>query len=292
MSDDEVRALLNALVRDIYRLPGLRQQASITVASGTMVHEYAGGLTILLSNLDEWNWPEQGVELRPVWTRNKWRPHLDEDLLTLLFLQLVGLRWGMFFKSWARTGMNGWLGSVLRFPAGMPHHTQAIEQVRLNQALQLFLPRIPANLQVWIGGSGYGGGGYGSRGGDQADALERLLALLVAEVRFRRAVQPGGSVYLVQTDLRDFYPNIPHAVLHALFEKLEFPPAWRNFFRRFLEVRVSGGRIVRRGVTLDHLLGSVLAELLLLILDVHVYQSTGVRLLRVIDDIYFLVELA
>jgi hypothetical protein len=288
-SDDEVTALLSGLARDVYRTPELRRKASTTLGNATLVHEYAGGLTILVNNLSEWDWPADGVALRAVWTRNKWRPYLDEDLLTLLFLQLVGLRWGMLIKNqWAGFGLGGWPASVLRPPPSLQEHQVSLERVRLQHAGNLFLTRVPKTLREWIG-SGYGGGGgYGEGGRDQPDALERLLALVAAEVRFRRAIQPNDPLYVVQTDLRDFYLRIPHRVLHALVEKLGFPQAWRDFIRRFLEVRLAGKGSVRRGVTLDHLLGAILAELLLLMLDVHVYQSTGVRLLRVVDDIYFL----
>src|SRR5262249_22348985 len=65
--DTEVQALLGSLSRDIYRLPELKQQAAAALANRTLVHEYAGGLTILLNNLEEWDWPAEGVPLRPVW---------------------------------------------------------------------------------------------------------------------------------------------------------------------------------------------------------------------------------
>jgi hypothetical protein len=293
VQDEEVRALLGALARDIYRQAALRRQAVATLSSDTQVHEYTGVLTILLSNLDEWDWPAEGIELRPLWTRNKWRPYLDEDVLTVLFLQLVGLRWGMRLKSLARSGSQVGPG-LFRVDETWPPHVQEIERRRLEQAASLFLPHVPDNLRQWAKpGGGYGGGGYGgpAGGGREAhDSLEKLLAMLVGEIQFHRAALPDEPLFVAQTDLRDFYPTVPHALLTALFDRLGFPPAWKSFFGRYLQVRLKGPqglRTVRRGLLLGHTLGAVFAELLLWLLDVHVYQGSGVRLFRVVDDIYF-----
>ena len=62
--------------------------------SPTQVTELAGVATILLNSLDEWDWPADGVPMRAVWVKVKHRPYLDEDLVTAVFLYVVGLRWG------------------------------------------------------------------------------------------------------------------------------------------------------------------------------------------------------
>jgi hypothetical protein len=298
VSDDEVRALLGALGRDIYRQPSLRRQAVATLSGNTQVHEYAGVLTILLNNLAEWDWPAEGLELRPLWTRNKWRPYLDEDLLTILFLQLIGLRWGIKLKGLISPLLREGRGGLFAIDPRLPAHVAAIERLRLERVADLFMPQAPNSLDEWVSSrGGYGEGGYGGPGGggtrEEPDALESLLAALVGEARFHRDAHPGAALVVVQTDLRDFYPRIPHPVLLALLEHLGFPPAWQDFFRRYLQVRLRDGegtRTVRRGLLLDHLVGAVFGELLLELLDVHVYQAAGVRLFRVIDDIYFLAD--
>jgi hypothetical protein len=291
VEDDEVRALLGALGRDIYRQASLRRQAVATLASNTQVHEYAGVLTILLSNLPEWDWPAEGVELRPLWTRNKWRPYLDEDLLTILFLQLIGLRWGMHLKGVVRGQSRDVRSGPFKVEEGIPEHALQVETRRLDRAGSLFLPHVPATLREWVKSGGYGESGYGGGGGrEEPDALERLLAMLAGEVKFHGDAHPGQPLFVVQTDLRNFYSTIPHPVLAALFDRLGFPPAWKAFFDRYLKVRMKGAgrpRPVRRGLLLDHTLGAVFAELLLWLLDIHVYQATRVRLFRVVDDLYF-----
>jgi hypothetical protein len=284
---EEVKALLANLGRDIYRHPRLRRQATAALVSETQVTEYATALTILLINLDDWDWPAEGIELRPLWTRTKWRPYLDEDLVTILFLQLIGLRWGMKLKLAFLYGLAREL-----FPRSDGYSDEAmIAGTQHKRADGLFLPMVPVSLSQWYQSGGYGG--YARRGQgptrDQPDALENLLSIVVAEVRFLRAWRPDDPVCVVQTDLRDFYLRIPHPVLLTLAEQLGMPGRWRAFFGRYLRVRVrgeAGPRVVRRGLLLDHLLGGVFADFLLLMMDLHVQQSADVRLFRVIDDAF------
>jgi hypothetical protein len=90
----EITTALGHIARHPYLAPALRRQAGEASASGTQITELAGVATILLNSLDEWDWPAEGVPMRIVWVRVKQRPYLDEDLVTAVFLQVIGLRWG------------------------------------------------------------------------------------------------------------------------------------------------------------------------------------------------------
>src|SRR5207249_6976372 len=106
VTTEQVRAVLKLLGGDITRTPDVRSAALALAADERQVNEYAGALTILLNNLDDWDWPAEGFELRALWSRTKWRPYLDEDLLTLLFQSLVGFRWGVLLKQIFRGNLN------------------------------------------------------------------------------------------------------------------------------------------------------------------------------------------
>ena len=290
VKNEEVKALLALLAGDIYRQSSIRRQAAAVRGSDTLVNEYAGVLTVLVNNLGSWNWPADGVEGRGLWARGKWRPYLDEDFVTLLFLELIGLRWGMRLKSLAQENL---LSSTAAFLVSGQGLEDMIKRMRNGRAASLFLTQIPNNLRLLAGSEGYGGrGGYGRARGaapEKPTALEQLLTTVMAEIRFQRTLTPDRPLHVVQADLRDFYLRIPHPVLLALAERLGFPPAWQEFLRKYLQVplRFRGERrVVRRGVVLGHLFGAVLADWLLLLLDLAVYQATGVRQFRVVDDVY------
>src|SRR5205807_2565655 len=111
-------------------------------------------LTILLHNLGDWRWPEEGLTLRSLWTRNKWRPYLDEELLTLLFLQLVGLRWGMHLRELFDDHLNTADGV---FPQPEEGWRREIARARLYRFGEFFLPMVPSSASELAAGEGYGG---------------------------------------------------------------------------------------------------------------------------------------
>ena len=125
------------------------------------------------------------------------------------------------------------------------------------------------------------------------DTFQELLLFVNAEMRLASAAFPDRPPVVVQTDLRDYYLRVPHAVVDFLLENLGFPESWRGFFRRSLAVPVRRDgrtRTVRRGLMLDHLFSDLIAEFLLFFLDVYARQEAGVRLMRVVDDVVFLAE--
>jgi hypothetical protein len=293
VSETETAALLALLAVDPYRSSTLRRLAAEARANPRQVHEYAGALTILLHNLAEWDWPNDGVAPRSLWTRTKWRAYLDEELVDLLLLQLIGLRWGMQFRRVLHVPMTSDTGLFrLRDDSSWQ---SALARQRLEQVRQLFLPAMPSRERdiEQLGRGESDGYGLGSRNLDQPTALEKLLALINAEIQVHKLAVQGRSLFVIQTDLRDFFPRVPHSLLMSLLSWFNLPPLWLEFFRKYLAVKLrtpNGVELARRGLVLDHLIGSVLAELVMLMMDVHVYRAAGVRVLRVVDDIFLLAD--
>jgi hypothetical protein len=292
VTPEHVRALLKTVSNDITRRPDLRQQAMALASDPMQTNELAGTLTILLHNLDRWAWPVEGFALRPLWSRTKWRPYLDEDLLTQLFQALVGLRWGIFLKGSFERELSQPGG---KNPFGGKQHDHAARHfVRWQQHVRLFLPMIPHRLEALSDRDGYAGGYSGSGlTPDSADTFQQQLVFVNAEIRLARAEKPDAPLYVVQADLRDYYLRVPHEVALCLLEGLGFPRRWRAFFRKFLAVpgRHAGAlRTVRRGLMLDHVISDVLAEYLLLLMDLHVFGAGGVRPIRVVDDIFLVAD--
>src|SRR5262249_50514420 len=180
VSPDEARAVLRLIGDDITRTPDLRRQAQAVAHDDLQANEFAGALTVLLHNLDDWNWPAEGFALRPLWSRTRWRPYLDEDLLTLLFQNLVGLRWGMTLKTAFQNALNTKYHGG-RGPGGLCGEKKSratnyapLQTARAQQHDKLFLPMIPQTLA-----GARQAGGYGPSAGLTPDATDTFQELLL-----------------------------------------------------------------------------------------------------------------
>jgi hypothetical protein len=275
---EEVQAVLWQLGQNADLQPALRRQAAEVQGSPTQLTELGGVATILLNSLDEWEWPGGGPPLRPVWVHVKQRPYLDEDLLTALFLQLVGQRWVDEFK-----GILPWSnlqeGKERFFRPEPPTSLTAwIAEERLHLQGQRFLAALPRYRP-------HGKANY------NAYALLDLIITVEREVRFARAACPDRPLYVVQADLRDYYPSLSHELVLEVLRQLGVPERWRSFFHKFFTPQVhyrGQARPLRRGLALEHTLTTLFAECVLWVLDLHVYRTTGTQLLRTVDDIWCL----
>jgi hypothetical protein len=281
--NEEVQAVLELLSGDIYLPPDLRRQAAAVRGSPTQMTELAGVATILLNSLDEWDWPRNGVPLHAVWVRVKYRPYLQEDLITALFLELVGRRWADKLRP-LLVWKNLRQGTERFFPAEpAAAMTSEIAEARLVQQEGRFLGALP-NRSNQREGAGY-----------HAYALLDLLLTVEREIRFARAAYPDKPLYIVQADLRDYYPSLSHELILQVLQRLGVTERWRLFFGKFLRPRVryrGEERQLRHGLPLEHALVDLFAECVLWLLDLRVFQTTGIQLLRMVDDIWFLTESA
>ncbi len=278
---DEIPPVLARLAADPYLTPALRRQAAEAQRSGTQLTELTGVATILLNSLDEWDWPEPGPALRAVWVRVKHRPYLDEDLLTALFLEIVGLRWARKFEEllcWKdlREGREPFFRPE---PAGSL--TAEIAAERLRQQAERFLASLPTAQDPHANYNAY--------------TLLDLLLTVEKEIRFAQAAYPDRPLFVAQADLRDYYPSLSHELILEVLRRLGVPERWRSFFGKFLRLRVryrGETRPLRHGLPLDHALTDLFGDCVLWVLDLHVYRQTGVQLLRTVDDMFFLTDSA
>jgi hypothetical protein len=308
--------VLPQIADNIYQPPRLRREARRFAANELLRKELADALTIVVAELDAWDWPADGFAARALWTRNKWRLYLDEDLPTACLLEVLGRRWLDVL-------------SIVLFP-----HNVTERRARLQKLLQLDAPQViienerrmlrqameianlgsededktwedtgpaaaaePESDSVVVQRAAYrrslrevhAGGDYGDGyGGD----VNRAVVLVNAEVQLARAAYPDRPLYVVKLDLQDYYPSIPHAVLLSVLERLGVEEADRVFVARFLAPPVRQGEgpssPLRRGVPMNHALSGLLAELLLRLLEGHVTRHARVRVVRLVDDICLL----
>ncbi|KAJ0407340.1 hypothetical protein P43SY_004768 [Pythium insidiosum] len=250
--------------------------------------ELAHVLTIELSNLQDFAWPAEGVPVNfQRGINGRFRCHLQEEAVTLLLFQFVGLRWAE-----AVTQHLSPLLDTLRDRRDNVV-TDSVEGVRRALEEQYTLIALDANTA------------YDE---DRADADKKqtpttkqdLLRLLCAEARYQGVMQdpdasgPRPSITAVTTDLEFFGPSVSHEAILACLRFFGVSDAMRTVFRRYMRIPLAfpgcdAPKCMERGVSIGRWMSLFLAEVVLFVLDFSVRASTrgAVRLLRRHDDIIF-----
>jgi hypothetical protein len=108
---NELQNTLSRIQSDTYRSPSLRREAQRYAGNQALVNEFAGALTIILENLDEWRW--ENIAPRVVWMRRRWRLVFDEDLAAACLLTILATRWTEVLNKrsglWATRHLQRWL---------------------------------------------------------------------------------------------------------------------------------------------------------------------------------------
>jgi hypothetical protein len=232
VSDAEVQAAFSHLVLDRQRPANFRREAAASRFNPDLVHEYAGVLTILLNDLEHWDWPGE-MELRQVWSRVKYRPHVQEDLITALFLEIIGRRWQQVLEPYLlwrslRSGDKLWFHEE---PSSI---LSEVQTERLERQARRFGAAMAQS----------------EPGNYRQIQMHEGLAHIEAELHLARALG-GTTVRLGQVDLRDYYPTVPHAVIRDVMARLGVSERWLAFFDRFLAVPVVGRGRIQRGMPLS-----------------------------------------
>ncbi len=308
VQDAELTEVLKQLTRNIYQASPLRREAQQFLENELLRKELADTLTIMVANLDSWNWPETGVKPRVVWTRNKWRWMLDLALPDTCLLELVAKRW---MKIWTQIAFDASIAeedrarlhqlltmqrvSALRlmFQRGLPiserwdlgvlqlqaeasdtssekHHV-SIKAQRENQQ---------QHLRTIDSGGLYSEGYF----------VNEAVSLVHTELQLARAAAPDQAIYVVKVDLRDYYPSLSHSVLLTILRRLGLSEADLVFFQRYLAVPLALSdseppAVMQRGVPMDFTLSDMLGELVMRCLERFVRQTVPVLIVRLRDDI-------
>lgn len=321
VTEEEIRNALLQIRGDIYRPVSLRRQASDFLSDAIWMKELADALTILLHDIDNWHWRSDGMTVQPSWTRNKWRLFLNEDLPAACLLMVLGFRWQKLFDHiFSNRAIQRLLR--LRYLENLNAPTVIIENEKrlLEQANQR--NQMVQSANIWVGFDGeltdeqrktlerwdYNSilaqreakyaelrstqqfGAYGGEDG-YSGGMSNAVMVINAEIQLARTAFPDNPFYVVKFDLADFYTSISHDALLMILERLGLAEREIEFFRRYLKVPLQHGDAIltmQRGVSNDHILSHLLAEVLLRLLDQHIQRTANVLVVRVVDDICLL----
>ncbi|CAF4406027.1 unnamed protein product, partial [Rotaria sp. Silwood2] len=220
------------------------------------VNEFESSLNLLISDLADWNWPIKGV--RGIFRRNlvgKYRCFYEEDFLTAIFLEHIGLKWSYHFKYELKV-----LFQVLNKKFRDNCSSKSIQYKRcLMQEDEYWMASLPDGLN---------------------------------KIQLHKILQPNVPFTVVSADLEWFGPSISHEIVQIFLEFCGVSQIWLHFFDRFLKqpIYYKPDELIRqrqRGVPISHSLSHLFAELLLFGLDLYIYQNTDIFIYRIHDDIWF-----
>jgi hypothetical protein len=287
VSVSEVTSTLEELQQSPFRSAALRRQATRLLESTPLQAEYASALSLRLEDLEQWAWPAEGVPLRSFWDGARYRAYLDQDLMTALFLEILGDRWsmttqhalsmtlfddekGLFNANPKQEAFASWLAGLARYSWGQALRSGGTSHyVRADEVF------------------------------DGPSSIEELAAYIAAALRGLRLEQPGRPFVVVRADLEAFGPSFRHAAGIRLLERLGVPARWIRFFRTWLAapVRIDGAvRTSSAGIFPDQRGPLALANAVAALADFHAWKATwkgpergaGQVVLRSLDDVVFM----
>ncbi|CAF1473044.1 unnamed protein product [Rotaria sordida] len=268
---------INSSALDTYRKRLLVKMRSDENA----INEFASSLTLMISDLKDWKWPVEGV--RGIFRRNlvgKYRCYYEEDFLTAIFLEHLGLQWSYHFKRELKT-----LFAALTKKSRNNCSSKSIQYKRLiMQEEEYWMASLPDEFDAKTGAAAY-------ENKDERDLKSKLFFLINTEIQLHQVLHPDVSFTVVSADLEWFGPSVSHEIVQIFLQYCGMSQIWLDFFDRFLKqpVYYKPGEAIRqrqRGVPISHALSHLFSELLLFGLDLYIYQNTEIFNYRLHDDFW------
>ncbi|KAK1938014.1 hypothetical protein P3T76_009164 [Phytophthora citrophthora] len=260
-----------------------------------IMKELSHVLTIELSNVSEWRWPEEGIRVDIQRGMNgRFRCLLQEEAITLLLFQYIGLQWSIEVKSVFQDLLNSVIvGS---------HINSSVEHVRDDMRRKFMLFALPDNMKD-AGGGPYDEDDSDSDSEDEKDEDEKadkqdIIRRVLVEAHLQRTLSTENKesspspLVAVTTDLEFFGPSVSHEAVFAILRFLGVHEDMVNVFRRYTEIPLlfpgfTTPKIMQRGLPVSRMMTMFLAEVELFVMDYHVLVSSGIFLYRSHDDICF-----
>jgi hypothetical protein len=317
----ELACVLGPLSNSPYHTALIRKQAQSFLTDPIMQKELADALTILLEHLEEWRYPEEGFPPRALWTLNKWRLRLDEDLPLVCFLEILGQRWQsileQFFRaerearlkhlSSQRPSLQGTRTVQVSREVNQGLRPSALTEVDIWEQSPVPEQQIAIPLEEYLRHREHGSifeqrlrlkselhdieslSSYDAL--QSASGMEKALMLINAEIKLAQTAPTPTPLYVLKVDFTDYYPNLSHQVLLDILQRYGASPSQLAFFHTFLRVPLHhDGQVVtnERGIPMYHYLSDVLSELLLGLFEQFVQREARVQIFRLVDDICLL----
>ncbi|KAG2183309.1 hypothetical protein INT43_006314 [Umbelopsis isabellina] len=251
---------------------------------------YLQDLATLLSSrlraIKSWSWPAHGVHVdvrRSI--AGRYRAFLDEDIITALFLQYIGVSFAVHIKAKLRQMYDSRLWKRVSAKDG------SIHKHRNNTHAANFLSVLPDSMDSQ-GSFAYE---YSESGANNAvNVKNSLIHLLATDAQLHKICKPDQPFTVVRTDMEWFGPSIEHESITVVMKFLGISDIWVDFMIKFLKVPMTfqqdteeDVKVRKRGVPISHELSTLFGECLLFMMEASVNRETGISLHRIHDDFWF-----
>ncbi|MCA9617758.1 MAG: hypothetical protein KC731_01980 [Myxococcales bacterium] len=256
--------------------------------------EVAEALRLHWRQVESWDWPETGQVVSPIWTRNRYRLRPKLDLINASIVEALGRA---VERALAPIGGPARLSRLLRL-----RRLEELEapDVIVNNERRMLDDTVDAF--GWLGSDHVGGLGTFERlrvdmrlvaapSHDYAYAsteIGRLFAYLSTEIAIARA--HDRPLFVLKTDVRDFYPSVSHALIEELLVWLDLDPRLVTLTRRLLAQPLPGGQRAARGLPMGLGLSRALEDMVMSMVVGEMRAAANVRVVRLVDDLIVLAD--
>ncbi|KAJ3565396.1 hypothetical protein NP233_g7655 [Leucocoprinus birnbaumii] len=303
---NDMRWTVESLLASDLMSPDKRAALREFTDNQTVLEELSNVINMRLRAFGSWKWPNEAitVDMRR-YLHGKYRAFTDPDILDALFLQWVGIMWGMKFKSDARDVFHSeaWkiavpgdaMTSIPSDSVSADVSPSTVNSERKHQRNSLFLTgHLPDNVSpkpFYDEPADAAGDDLGDTAGATVEVKQQLLNILSTECYLNLSLH--GSQSIVRTDIDWFGPSLPHESILTILRFFGVKSDWLEFFRTFLRmpVRFPGEPDAHtrvRGTPISYALSGFFGEVVLFGMDFAINQRTnGLFLYRIHDDIWF-----
>ncbi|KAL4140957.1 hypothetical protein PRNP1_014081 [Phytophthora ramorum] len=294
ITEEDVKCCVAALLRNKDFLnPDVTALFTDAQRNKQVMNELSQVLTIELCNVSEWRWPEEGVHVDIQRGMNgRFRCLLQEDAITLLLFQYIGLKWSIEIKAVLRALLDS-LSDDPRM-SGLT----SVESVRADMMRRFQLFALPESMKD--GGRGpYDEDDSASDDGDDEDQKsdkQDIIRRVLAEAHLQKILASEGKepspLVAVMTDLEFFGPSVAREAVFACLRFLGVHDDMLSVFRRYTQIPLifpgfTKPKSMQRGLPVSRMMTMLLAEVELFVMDYLVLASSDIFLYRSHDDICF-----
>ncbi|KAK6330565.1 hypothetical protein TWF718_002765 [Orbilia javanica] len=317
MSTVEVKQSIHSLVSGELLTDTKKAACKEILLSDVILDEIAMVLTLRLREIENWKYSDESIQLNFRRHLNgKYRCYADESLLDAIFLQWIGVKWGIELRRVLRIVHNSsaWLRPTDPIDearqevrkALLPHEPpkKATNSIAIHEKTfmkEFFLTLLPESLYDFRTYDEDGeAAGQTKKDNEKIhrarneELKQMLLQRLLIDGQYAEAVDPGKTFTVVQTDAFRFAQSQSHEIILKLMELVGVTKHWLTFFKTFLNLPARfevGGEVreSKRGVPISHPLGLVFGELQLFLMEFAVNRATGgnLELFRMHDDLWW-----
>ncbi len=293
----------------------MRLEAKRFQENGALSSQLSEAIRVATRDPRQWAWPEQGVQPRVLWTRNRWRLYPTISLVDLLSVNRSADFWSSaidegYTNSAIVLSHRSRLQKLIDLGAPeviMTNERRVLALQKDRVALDWYEPIDPwtdqavlsedeeepvkglvglrATRQAELRDAFNMGYGYG-------EGVNPMVKLVHAEIELLRAAYPGRPLHVLKIDVRDDFAMVTHATLLSMLRGLGMTDDGIDFTQRYLQVpyRTNTDRIesASRGVPMELGYSHWLCEKLMRLLEQFIHTKAKVRIIRQIDDLCIL----